>query len=517
MRTLIIIGAQILLVLFCTCPHVRAQGVWLDPTFGMGGQVLVPSDSAQYFSNVLSLQHDGSILVGGFTLQGSPSNSPESIVVARSLSNGLLDPSFGVNGIVSLQPSTTFNNTITPTPIATGPDGRIFFGGILSSPTRGIIWAMLPNGLMDSSFGTSGFYILGNEAGTFPISLVEQTDGKLLVSTSSHLLMRLTSKGKLDLPFAENGISHFIPLTGSLSGNVISVLPSGKILVGGTWKDTREYFFLMRFLPNGIIDTTFGGDQLFSHSFEYYSEPYALMVRPTGEIILAGFSSSDGSTAKLTLLQTTSNGIIDTTFGTAGFFNDTISQPRFFCRSAALDSNGRVITVSGAGDGVSFQTMIIRFDRSGRIDSSFGMDGYITTSFGANSVGYPQVACQPDNKIVVSGSAYNGSQYLFSLERYLPSARDAVQNVEVSSQLEVYPNPAISGSVIRYELPHDERITLSVFDMLGRCVRVLCTAEIQKRGLHEIPIPYELLKRSDVYSIVLSTDLGTASCKLIRE
>ncbi|MBP7449368.1 MAG: T9SS type A sorting domain-containing protein [Flavobacteriales bacterium] len=54
----------------------------------------------------------------------------------------------------------------------------------------------------------------------------------------------------------------------------------------------------------------------------------------------------------------------------------------------------------------------------GNLDGDFDADGKVTTSFGAgDAVGY-SVAIQPDGKIVVAGSAYNGTNKDFALARY---------------------------------------------------------------------------------------------------
>jgi len=47
-----------------------------------------------------------------------------------------------------------------------------------------------------------------------------------------------------------------------------------------------------------------------------------------------------------------------------------------------------------------------------------------------------------------------------------------------------HPNPFQSGVMIRYELTADDQVTLNVFDLSGRLVRELVSAEVQSIGTH---------------------------------
>lgn len=52
-----------------------------------------------------------------------------------------------------------------------------------------------------------------------------------------------------------------------------------------------------------------------------------------------------------------------------------------------------------------------------------------------------------------------------------------------------YPNPARSTSIIRFALPEEASVTLSVFDLQGRCVAKLLDHAFQAAGRHEVPVP----------------------------
>src|SRR5262249_6572770 len=98
---------------------VPASGM-LDPTFGSGGIVTTPIGGLNPQGRGLALQADGRIVVSGGSGDGPG-------IVARYLSNGVLDSSFGSGGVI-LGPSGSnyFQVSIQP-------DGRIIVAGFVNA------------------------------------------------------------------------------------------------------------------------------------------------------------------------------------------------------------------------------------------------------------------------------------------------------------------------------------------------------------------------------------------------
>jgi uncharacterized delta-60 repeat protein len=95
-----------------------------DPSFGSGGK-LTMDVAAPDRGNGLAIQPDGKILVA----TGSLLDSGLSMSVARLLTNGALDPSFGTGGKVAVPiGDATFANAI-----ALQPDGKIVLAGTADS------------------------------------------------------------------------------------------------------------------------------------------------------------------------------------------------------------------------------------------------------------------------------------------------------------------------------------------------------------------------------------------------
>jgi uncharacterized delta-60 repeat protein len=133
------------------------------------------------------------------------------------------------------------------------------------------------------------------------------------------------------------------------------------------------------------------------------SDTVALALQGTN-IIVAGASSTDG---KLFLYRYDTNGNLDTTFGTSG--TTATPLPGALSPAIAFQSSGNIILVSGTnGD-----QAVLRYSANGILDTSFGTAGIVTTDINngsnnfANAVAVQQVAGSPtlSDKILVVGHA----------------------------------------------------------------------------------------------------------------
>ena len=106
-------------VLLSASKAFAARGT-LDPTFGSHGVVTTQFNNLPSSAQDIALQADGKILVLGNV---SLSDEQSAKVIARYNSNGTLDTSFGVNGVV------TVDTSIWSSSIALQTDGKIIVGG----------------------------------------------------------------------------------------------------------------------------------------------------------------------------------------------------------------------------------------------------------------------------------------------------------------------------------------------------------------------------------------------------
>jgi uncharacterized delta-60 repeat protein len=94
----------------------------LDPAFGVDGQVYTFVGANQSYVKDIIVQPDGALLVGGRAFQ----NAGWAFAAVRYLGDGSLDPTFGNAGIAL---SSTFGQSYWPEDMALQPDGRLILAG----------------------------------------------------------------------------------------------------------------------------------------------------------------------------------------------------------------------------------------------------------------------------------------------------------------------------------------------------------------------------------------------------
>ncbi|HYV56777.1 MAG TPA: hypothetical protein VE911_04490 [Candidatus Nitrosopolaris sp.] len=166
--------------------RLAADGT-LDPTFGRNGRAEMRLVTRDDFAQDAALLPDGRILAGGGTVHLTPPVSSLSVTLAQFTSSGTLDPSFGTGGVSSVTPFTSSSNEVVR--IALQTDGKIVGAGAISGlndPPDVLLTRFLPDGSLDSSFGSGGVVrtLLTSQDQAFAVA-IQPSDGGILVAGSS--------------------------------------------------------------------------------------------------------------------------------------------------------------------------------------------------------------------------------------------------------------------------------------------------------------------------------------------
>jgi uncharacterized delta-60 repeat protein len=210
----------------------------LDTTFGTSGLILLPM--AQPFeARDIALQQDGKILVAGRVT--APSGSWD-FGLLRLLSNGSLDPSFDGDGIVS----TDFGGYEAAYSVIVLPDGRLVLAGSRSTVMFGVTDFALAryqtDGALDTTFGTGGLATGDSGASEVPDQLIRLYNGNLLVGgftndnggNADFLLARFLPDGALDTSFGTAGFVRTDFAAGSLDEcHAVAIAGPDRILTAG--------------------------------------------------------------------------------------------------------------------------------------------------------------------------------------------------------------------------------------------------------------------------------------------
>jgi uncharacterized delta-60 repeat protein len=332
-----------LLVLLSGLGAVGVQGVdaagLLVPTQVFTTPIATAEPAASGARGV-AIQADGKAVVAGTSR--CLASWCESASIARYGPDGVLDSSFGVNGIVTGQASGLSEaNTV-----AIQPDGAILIGGVVAATgapgeARGGKFAVaryLPNGGLDSSFGSGG---------------VVRTE------------------------FCAE------PAAGSV--NDLAIQPDGRIVAAGSARcGENRVLAVARYLADGKPDPTFReGWVVFDQPRRAHEELRGVALQPDGKVVAVG-----GATGKFIAIRLTSSGRRDPSFGKRGFAeasvfaaatNPKVRPKRIYLKAVATSVAiaGRRILVAGGGNAAENSGMVMAFGSNGAFDRDFGRGGFV--------------------------------------------------------------------------------------------------------------------------------------------
>jgi uncharacterized delta-60 repeat protein len=412
----------------------------LDLTFGTDGKVLTDFDHSTDIANAVAIQADGKLVVVGTTYRDNDFSN-EDFAVARYNPDGTLDKTFGIGGKVQ----TDFPGlAAVASSVVIQTDGKIVVAGgafpLFTFLGNFEVVRYNSNGSLDTSFGDGGIVTTTFPQGSYAFGVALQPDGKIIAtgtvfvafdpgesSNTDFALARYNPDGTPDATFGNGGqvSTDFL----GFEDDAFSVLiqPDGKIVAVGSANDPATFydFAAVRYLSNGTLDTTFGvagkvhtdfGDQNFDRA-------RAAALQSDGGIVAAGFAiSQNGGVQNFAVARYTSNGVLDTSFGTGGMTQIDFGNCCQGATKVLLQSDGKIITVGGSnGESPEDDFLLARLTADGSLDPTFGVGGKVRTSFGDLNGGANGAVFQPDGKIVAVGFQATGLEFFadLALARYL--------------------------------------------------------------------------------------------------
>jgi uncharacterized delta-60 repeat protein len=158
----------------------------------------------------------------------------------------------------------------------------------------------------------------------------------------------------------------------------------------------------------GALDTSFRGGRSVVPVGAGDDYASALALTNEGKIIVAGGSAEN--LGDIALVRLERDGGLDPTFGEGGKVNTSLGSGSDVARAVALQDDGKIV-VAGATThpetGLDF--VIVRYLPDGSLDASFGDAGKTVVSLSADSDSANALLIQEDGKIVAAGSANQGA------------------------------------------------------------------------------------------------------------
>jgi len=338
----------------------------LDTTFNTTGKVTtaIGTGGAAY---ALAIQADGKLVVAG----GANIGTQHEFALVRYDTDGSLDTSFNTTGIVTTAIGSVADFAFA---LTIQPDGKLVAAGFSQTGTQDELALVRYNtdGSLDTTFNATGMVTTAIGTGAAALALAIQANGKLVAAGAS----------------ITNG--------------------------------TQNEFTLVRYNMDGTLDTTFHATGMVTTAIGTLDDQaLALAIQPDGKLVSAGFSQT-GTQNVFALVRYNPDGSLDTTFNTTGLVTTVIGTGDDEAHAVAIQSDGKLVAAGFSQTGTQWDFALARYNPDGRLDPTFDTTGKVTTAIGTTAQAYA-LAIQADDKLVAAGHSFTSTQGdEFALVRYLP-------------------------------------------------------------------------------------------------
>ncbi|MFC0542989.1 hypothetical protein [Kutzneria chonburiensis] len=266
-------------------------------------------------------------------------------------------------------------------------------------------------GELDPGFGTAGKVAPNLRAENLWVRSAVQHDDKTLVLVTypgdkKGYVYRYTPDGERDKSFGSSGRITLDPGRAS----AIVVQADDKFVVASTVSPdvSSSHVMVSRYLPDGAVDTTFGSSGKVEYSRDTYAEADAVAVAKDGTIAVGGSAAPRLTLGRSLIVEFDNTGKLRTSFGENG--SATYQPGGYYCNVSALvfQDDGKVaatIEVPAASLEQGQKFYLERLNTDGSTD--FAVTDYFAVD--ENSSTSSALAITGDGKFLVTGKVRIGN------------------------------------------------------------------------------------------------------------
>lgn len=483
----------------------------LDPTFDDDGIKLTPIGTANAFGRSMVIQPDGKIVVACIGSNGTDTD----FAIARYTTQGDPDISMNGDGIVM----TDFDGrTDIAEDIALDEFNRIIVAGSVDSGD-GFGFAVaryLSDGTLDETFGDSGLVTKMIGITGFCKSVAVQHDNKIVLGgyvldpvsqTNEFVMMRLNTDGTPDSTFHNDGIVKTNMEIGAGVANALLIQPDKKILlVGQVLNDAtlRWQIGMARYNEDGSMDNTWDEDGLvFTGMDQADFTINEVVMDDNKKIVVGGYFGTAPSNNLFAVVRYHLDGTLDETFGDEGILLDSYGAQNNQVNTIVIQPDGQILIAGSSLQGNRDLFAIARLDADGEFDESFGEQGVVRPVIDQND-GINAMVLQQDGKLVVAGESFNGQRFSIALARIetglVTSADDPAES---TIKVSVFPNPVNEELYVSFMTSPTDIVRIVLMDQTGRIVNEWPYTFEQNAGVITVDLAIPMQLPNGVYSLGL--------------
>jgi uncharacterized delta-60 repeat protein len=295
------------------------------------------------------------------------------------------------------------------------------------------------SGDLDPTFGDRGVIVLSPAVDSYALAAALQADGKLVLAgvaddvlppppppssprppNRDFLSIRLTRDGRLDHTYGSGGVvrTPISPGFAADGARAVAVGPDRRIVVAGFTDAVGGLdFAFARYTAGGDLDRSFSGDGVQTVDVGEIDGATGVAVQRDGKIVAAGQGGSG-----FTLVRLQRNGQLDRSFGNRGVVDTRLGNPGIQDDVSAVALRSGKIVAAGTADFSNPSRNAFaaaRYLANGRLDRSFGTGGKVVLRGSSHGRAWA-LALAPEGKLVVAGSDGTGK---FRLVRLQPKGK----------------------------------------------------------------------------------------------
>jgi uncharacterized delta-60 repeat protein len=199
-------------------------------------------------------------------------------------------------------------------------------------------------------------------------------------------------------------------------------LPTEVTVVGSSGElEAERSLTVTVYGPPGSLDTSFEGGKVILPVGQSDDYATAIAVQTDGKILIAGHVYENAGDFAVIRLER--DGKLDTSFGDGGKALTDFDGRSDEAQAIAVDADGKIVVAGSSGQGGINDFAVVRYTSDGELDEDFGEGGKVLTSFTEDSDSAYALTLQDDGKIVVGGEANFGTSATgqdFAIARYNP-------------------------------------------------------------------------------------------------
>jgi uncharacterized delta-60 repeat protein len=321
----------------------------LDSAFGASGKVVIGGSNAGP-AFAVAVQTDGKILVA------APANL--ALTVFRFNNNGTVDSTFGSNGATAIEPAELFLGPASGG-IALEPDGRILVAtGHNEGGGQRIVARLLANGQLDSTFGSNGVAPTfgGDSVAVVPNGNILVGTGSV---TSMYAPNGVVVKGfgiHGQTPGFANDAGGFVVT--NHSATVTRIITAGSIFTDVNLMSLNSVsgFLLVSYKIDGTLDNAFGihGGVTTPFPRNILARAFAVALQTNGDIVAVGQTAhTDTGPSDFALVRYNPDGSVDTSFGNSGFVSTPFGTSVAFANTVFIQIDGKIIALGNSNNGAT--------------------------------------------------------------------------------------------------------------------------------------------------------------------